>query len=92
MTEALIAGGLVGLIIALIRKLDSLTFAHLEWRLVQLKFAEPRRKTKKPIDAKAPRAVKASRVPRQLKQVKSIPRQSEDVRKYSRRLPNSERA
>jgi hypothetical protein len=72
MTEVFIAGGVV-LLIAFVHKFNSLTFAHFEWKLVELKFAEPH-KSKKPIKAKALRAVRAPRAPGQLKSVKRVPR------------------
>ena len=72
MTELLVAGGVVSLLIAFLRKLDSLTLAHFEWRLVEFKFAEPHKSRKKPIKAKASKAVKASRSPGQLKSVKKL--------------------
>ena len=73
MTGLFIASVLLGLFIVFARKLDQLTLAHFEWRLVEFKF-EPQRKTsKKPLKAKSPRAVKASKAPRQLKSVKRLP-------------------
>lgn len=68
-----IASVLLGLLIVCARKLDQLTLAHFEWRLVEFKF-EPQRKTsKKPLKAKTPRVVKVSKPPRHLKSVKRLP-------------------
>ncbi|HEY6802051.1 MAG TPA: hypothetical protein VI306_00600 [Pyrinomonadaceae bacterium] len=48
-----------------VRKLDSLVTIHIEWGLVRLEFKQPPRTAKKPVEAKPPR---------QLKQVKRLPR------------------
>jgi len=73
MTEALIAGGVV-LLIAFVRKLEKLTFAHIDWKVVELKFSDPHKVMKKPTKAKAPRTVKAPKASGQLKSVKRLPR------------------